>query len=111
MASPDLATRGRAKKALEDLAAETGNDKLKGLPQQVEDYVKSADELARAAATGADAMVLTEIRVTLSRLKRPIQTFETSLASNINSAPVRIQLPELEVINLRTMVGIPAVVR
>ena len=49
-----------------------------------------------------------EIRATFSRLKRPITTFETSLASNIGGAPVRIQLPELEVIKVRTTAAIPA---
>jgi hypothetical protein len=49
----------------------------------------------------------------MSKLKRPIQVFETSLASGPlgGSAPVKIQLPELEVIRVRTTVGIPVVVR
>jgi hypothetical protein len=110
MASPDTATRARSKKRLEDLATETGSDKLRTLASQVEQYVATADELDRAAAGGAEGFVLSELRVTLSKLKRPITTFETTLGSNIAGAPVRIQLPELEVINLRTMVGLPAVV-
>lgn len=110
MASPDAATRARAKKRLEELASESKDDALKRLIADVEQYVAKADELAKAASTGSSANVLTEIRATLSKLKRPILVFKTSLASNIGGAPVAIQLPELEVINVRTMVGLPATV-
>jgi hypothetical protein len=112
MASPDAATRARAKKRLEDIAAETGNAGLKTLIGDVEQYIAKAEELNRAAAAGSgvDGYVVAEIRATLSKLKRPIQTFETSLASNIGGAQVKLQLPELEVINVRTMVGLPATV-
>jgi hypothetical protein len=110
MASPDAATRARAKKRLEDIATETGDAGLKKLIGDVEQYVAKAEELNRAAATGAEGYVLGEIRATMSKLKRPIEVFSTSLASNIGGAPVKIQLPELEVINVRTMVGLPAVV-
>ena len=110
MAAPDAATRARAKKRLLDIAAETHSEPLKKLVSDVEQYVAKADELARAAEAGSEGFVMGDIRVTLSKLKRPIQVFETSLASNIGGAPVRIQLPELEVINIRTMVGLPAVV-
>ena len=111
MASPDAGTRARSKKRLEDLATETGNEKLKGLASAVEQYVATADELNRAASSGAEGFVLSEIRATMSKLKRPITVFETTLGSNIAGAPVKIQLPELEVVNLRTMVGLPAVVK
>jgi hypothetical protein len=81
----------------------------------VDEYVKKADELAAALAaspSGSDSgMVLGEIRATMSRLKRPIQVFETSLSSSLGGGTVKIQLPELEVIRVRTTVGIPAVVR
>lgn len=110
MASPDPAVRARAKRRLEGLAEETRNADLKALVGRVEQYVAAADELARASASGASATVLSELRVTWSRLKRPIQEFSTSLASNIGGAPVRIQLPELEVIKIRTMAGFPATV-
>lgn len=110
LASPDAATRARAKQRLLALADEHKDDALRRLVADVEQYVAKADELARAAATGASANVLTEIRATMSKLKRPIEVFKTSLASNIGGAPVAIQLPELEVVNVRTMVGLPAVV-
>jgi hypothetical protein len=110
LASPDPAVRARAKKRLEQIADESGNADLKAVIGRVEQYVAAADELARAAASGATGSVLSELRVTMSKLKRPIQEFSTSLASNIGGAPVRIQLPELEVVKVRTMVGLPATV-
>src|SRR5262245_27437409 len=93
MASPDADTRARAKKRVVAPATETKNDALKKLVSDVEQYVAKADELARQAALGATGSILGDIRVTLSKLKRPIQVFETSLASNIGGAPVKIQLP------------------
>jgi hypothetical protein len=110
MAHHDLGVRERAKKRLEALSQETGNKDLLRLAEHVEAYVKAADEFARASADSAGATVLSELRISLSKLRRPIQVFETSLSSSVGNAPVRIQLPELEVINLRTMAGIPAVV-
>jgi hypothetical protein len=113
MLSPDPSVRARGKKRLESLAAETGSEKLRELARNVEDYVKAVDEYqAKAAATAGsgEGMVLGEIRATLSKLKRPIQEFSTSLASNIGGAPVRIQLPELEVIRVRTTAPIPVAV-
>lgn len=110
MASADPSVRGPARERLLTLARETGNPDLPRLVGQVEAWVKAADDYARARAAGATGSVLAECRIALSKLRRPIQTFETSLASGGAGAPVRIQLPELEVINLKSMVGLPAVV-
>lgn len=110
MASPDPAVRALARQRLLALAGETGNKDLPRLVGQVDAWVKAADDYARARAAGATGSVLAECRIALSKLRRPIQTFETSLASGGAGAPVRIQLPELEVINLKAMVGLPAVV-
>ncbi len=53
----------------------------------------------------------TQINATLTRLKKPIQAFETTLGAAIatvaGQTPVRIQLPELEVISVQTTVDIP----
>jgi hypothetical protein len=114
MTSPDALLRQRGRAKLESLAAELENPRLLELARHVEAYVKQADEIEAAASTGGvdgTGLVLGEFRATLSRLKRPIDTFETSLASNIGGAPVRIQLPELEVIRVRTTAAIPAVIR
>lgn len=118
MMSPDPAVRMRGKALLEALAEEHDSDALRELIGQVEDHVRKVEEL-RAKAAGVSGglvpspsgMVLGEIRATMSKLKRPIQVFETSLASNIGGAPVRIMLPELEVVKVRTTVGIPAEVK
>jgi hypothetical protein len=110
MAHADPGVRVRARKRLEAISSETGNKDLLRLADHVEAYVKAADEFARASAERAGATVLSELRISMSKLRRPIEVFETSLSSSVGNAPVRIQLPELEVINLRTMVGLPAVV-
>ena len=89
------------------------------LARNVDAYVRKLDEAAAAAAmaTGAGGgsgrgVVMGEIRATMSRLKRPIEEFTTSLASGpFGSAPVTIQLPELEVVRVRTVAAIPVVVR
>ncbi|MHC5010422.1 MAG: hypothetical protein ACYTG6_05640 [Planctomycetota bacterium] len=115
MTSPAQALRERGRAQLETLAAEYDNPRLLALARDVDAYVRKADELAAAAASlppgGGTGTVLGEIRATVSKLKRPIETFETSLASNIGGAPVRIQLPEVEVIRVRTTAPIPVVVR
>jgi hypothetical protein len=115
MTSPDPNVRARGRARLEALAAEYDAPRLLDLARAVDEYVKKADELQAALAAapsgGASGTVLGEIRATMSRLKRPIQTFETSLASSLGGGPVKIQLPELEVVRVRTTVGIPAIVR
>lgn len=115
--SPDPAVRARGKGRLEALAKELDSDRLRKLVKGLDAYLESVDELRRKAlavqAGAADGMVMGEIRVTLSRLKRPIKVLETNLASGPigANAPVRIQLPELEVIRVMTTMAMPAVVR
>jgi hypothetical protein len=113
MMSPDPLVAGRGRARLESLAKETNSDALRALPQKVDDMLKARDALAAAESDPNMATVLGELRITYSKLKRPIQVFETSLASGPvgAAAPVRIQLPELEVIHVNTTVGIPAEVR
>ena len=118
MMSPNKALRKRGRARLESMAKEFDNPSLAELAQHVDAYVEKLDEMKKAVAasgyTGAPASgsgyVMGEFRATVSKLKRPIETFETSLASNIGGAPVRIQLPELEVIRVRTVGVIPVVV-
>jgi len=54
----------------------------------------------------------TEIQATLTKLKKPIETFETSLGAAIaivaGQTPVKIQLPELSIAQVKTTVDIPA---
>ncbi len=119
MLSPDPRLRERGRKTLASLAKEYDDPSLAALARRVDAYVEALDEMRRqeAAAYAAGTplgpgtgSVLGEIRATLSRLKRPIQEFQTSLGSNIGNAPVKIQLPELEVIRVRTTGVIPVVV-
>jgi hypothetical protein len=108
MLAPDPALRAEGKRRLEALARESKSADLSGLVEKVSAYADAVDRYAAAAAARATATALTECRITLARLKRPIQQFQTSLASNINSAPVVIQLPEIEIIKVNTTVPIPA---
>jgi hypothetical protein len=105
MLAPDPALRAEGKRRLEALARENKSDAIAKLVTQVKAY---ADAMDAYIAAESSATVLAECRIQLARLKRPIQSFSTSLASNLNSAPVVIQLPEVEIIKLNTTVGIPA---
>lgn len=116
MMSPDAKLRARGKAKLEALAREYDNPSLVDLTKNVAAYVKALDEWREKAAAGrfpagSSGLVTGEFRATVSRLKRPIRTFETSLASSGSNAPVKIELPELEVIRVRTGGAIPVVVR
>jgi tetratricopeptide (TPR) repeat protein len=117
MMSPDPKVRERGRLKLLGLAREHDSDELQALADRVAEHVKQVEELRKKAlaasslAPGARGTVMTEIRATMSRLKRPIQVLETSLASNIGGSAVKIQLPELEVVSVRTTGIIPAVIR
>ena len=55
----------------------------------------------------------TEVHATLTRLKKPLETFETGLGAAVGGifpaqTPVRIQLPELSIASVSTTVDIPA---
>jgi tetratricopeptide (TPR) repeat protein len=54
----------------------------------------------------SQSTVTTEVRASMSKLKRPIPTFTTSLGAL--STPVTLQLPELAVVSVKTTVVIPA---
>ena len=114
--SPDPAVRARGRARLEGLK-EFDEARIEKLMVGLDKYIETVDELRRQAAGAAadlaatdGGMVMGEIRATLSKLKRPIRVFETSLASGPvgANAPVSIMLPELEVIKVRTTIGMPA---
>lgn len=114
MLSPDLVVRAQGAKRLEALAVETKSEALRALVPQVAAYAAAADRLVAAAGapeSGGAATVLSECRIQLAKLKRPIQSFRTGLASNAAGANVEIQLPEIEVIKVATTVAIPAGVK
>ncbi len=115
MLSPDKVVRAQGTKRLEALAVETKSEAIQALVPQVAAYAAAADRMVAAAGApddaGGSATVLAECRIQLAKLKRPIQTFRTGLASNAAGAAVEIQLPEIEVIKVATTVGIPAGVK
>ena len=110
--SPDAKLRAEGLARMRALAKETESPAIDGLVPQVLAFAEANDRMAAALARGSieSATVLTECRIQLARLKRPIQNFQTSLSSNISTAPVTIQLPELEIISVGTTVLIPAAI-
>ena len=68
------------------------------------------DTLVKALC--ARMMARTELHLTKVKLKKPIDTFETLLGASIAITaaqnPVKIQLPEIEIIDINTTVDIPA---
>lgn len=120
LVSPDPALRRRAQARLRELARAEGVGEA-----DVQAALSAADELVRrarevrtqalggvaapgAVAGGRDGGWMTaEIRDDFSRLRRPIREFATSLASSF--APVRIMLPEMQLVSVRTTVAVPLV--
>lgn len=116
MLAPDPELRAEGARRLEAVSLETKNDAFRALIPQLQAYAAATDRLVAAAGGGgrdgaASADVLAECRIQLAKLKRPIQTFQTTLASNLSGSPVRIQLPEVELIKVGTTVKLPGVVR
>jgi len=111
MLAPDPALRADGKRRLEALARETKSEAMAKAATQLASFAGAVDAYMDALRRGDSATVLSECRIQLARLKRPIQTFQTSLSSNLGGAPVSIQLPEIEVIKLSTTVPIPATVK
>ena len=114
--SPDAAVRARAKSRLAKLAEELNSDPLRDLVKNIDEYVRQVEEVRTQAAqiasgTASMGHVMGEFRATVARLKRPIRNFTTNLASGPigANAPVTLQLPELEVIKVRTTGIIPVV--
>ena len=120
MLAPDKALRAEGEKRLLAIAAETKSKELETLATQVRDYALATDRLMAASVGGGGvagvggtsaidhATVLTECRIQLAKLQRPISTLTTGLASNAGGSGVVIQLPEIELIKIGTTVAIPA---
>ena len=104
MASMKRKTRLAAKVALQRYAEEREDLRLAAFASEVADHYNAQWRAVKVALSHGS--VLTEIRATQARLKRPIPELQTSLGAL--STPVRIQLPELDVVSVRTTVLVPA---
>jgi hypothetical protein len=116
MLAKDQSLREEGEKRLVAIAREAESKEIESLVPQVRAYAAANDRMAAAIAGPAGesrGRMIAETRIQLARLKRPIGTIATSLASGptgvpvSTNAPVVIQLPELEVITLKSTVVIP----
>ena len=100
MSSMKRKPRLLAKLELQEYAESIGDMKLASFASDVADYYNRAwTEVKRS-------LVKMEVRATHSQLKRPIDTIDTSLGAGTN--PVKIQLPELAIVQVKTTVIVPA---
>lgn len=100
MSSMKRKERLAAKVELQEYAESREDLRLASFASEVAGYYN------RAWASVRRSLVKTEVRATHTQLKRPIPEIQTSLGAG--STPVRIQLPELSVVQVRTTVLIPA---
>jgi hypothetical protein len=115
---PNLRTEGERRilrMAKEEDSKEAAKE-LEDLVPQVKAYAEANDRMMKTLAavpTESSGRVLAETRIQMAKLKRPIKSITTSLASGPPGVPVSttagvvIQLPELEVITLKSTVLIP----
>ncbi len=104
MSSMKRKKRLLAKVELQEYAEGRGDLRLAAFASRVAEHYN--DQWRQVRLQLSRGRVLTEVRATTSRLKRPIQEIQTSLGAN--STPVRIQLPELAIASIKTTVLIPA---
>jgi len=104
MASKKRKARLTAKVELQEYAESLGDLGLAAFASDVAEHYNDQWRIVRARLTSG--RVLTTVRATNTNLKRPTKEIQTSLGAN--STPVRIQLPELSVVSVKTTVLIPA---
>lgn len=102
MSSPRRATRKDGKFGLQQYAEKIGDPGLAQFATQVAGYYNEAWRAVKAEWEGTATL---EVRATKAELKRPIPTIETSLGAF--STPVRIQLPEMSIVSVKTTVRVP----
>ncbi|MEN8150190.1 MAG: hypothetical protein ABFS86_10225 [Planctomycetota bacterium] len=90
--------------AHEELVTIARERKIKGLEKYAGDVKAYFDKYWKLMRERQSAT--TEVRATMTRLKRPIPTFTTGLGGG--TTPVTLQLPELRVASVKTTVVIPA---
>ena len=106
-ASYDKRSRKRAHDDLYKYAEEMNSPELRKFADDTKAYY---DYMAKVLC--AKMMARTEIQATHTKLRKPIDTFQTGLGAAIAifaaQNPVRIQLPELQIRQIQTTVDIPA---
>ena len=109
--SPDSAVRQRARSRLGAMGELPGGQRPADILPALDAYVEAINEARTRATEGSSGSVMGTFRISLAKLKRPIKQFTTNLASGPigANAPVTLQLPELEVIKVRTTGIIPVV--
>lgn len=103
MSSHKRKTRAEGRVGLQQYAEKIGDPSLAQFATTVASYYNEAWRQVKTEWEGGTAT--TTVRATSATLKRPIPTIETSLGAF--STPVRIQLPELAVVAVRTTVRMP----
>lgn len=101
MSSPLRAPRKEGKLALLKYAEKISDTRLAEFAMQVASYYNEAWRAVKAEY----AVAKTDIRATVSNLKRPIPTITTSLGAN--TTPVTVQLPELSIMQIQTTAMVP----
>ncbi len=101
LASAEARERAAGERDLVTVARERGDAVLEARAPEVRAYYDGV----HAALAEARARATVEVRAQWVTLKRPIQTFETSLGGF--SSPVRLQLPEVSVVRINTTVVLP----
>ena len=101
----------KRQKAYEKLYAYAEDLKSPQMRQFADNTKAYYDQLVRHRC--AQMKSRTEVHATLTKLKKPIETFETTLGAAVGGifaaqTPVRIQLPEIAIAEVHTTVDIPA---
>lgn len=103
----DKKQRHKAYEELYTYAEQLNSPELRKFADDTKAYY---DQLVTALC--AKMMARTELHLTHTRLKKPIDTFETSLGAAIAilaaQNPVKIQLPEISIVEVHTTADIPA---
>ena len=103
----DKKKRGKAYNDLYAYAEQLNSPELRKFADDTKAYYDSV-----VKHLCAQMLARTELHITKVKLKKPIDTFETLLGASIAITaaqnPVKIQLPEIDIIEINTTVDIPA---
>ena len=112
MSSPRRKVRLDGRVALQDYAEKIGDPSLAQFASDVASYYNESWRAVKAEWEGGGGgggvgvgTATVEVRATKAELKRPIPEISTSLGGF--STPVRIQLPEMSIVSIRTTARVP----